>query len=103
MGLLKKVALYKAGKTLKSSVGDILSTLSSYFLSDFEGEYELKNGSFVVVKSVGTPENPSVNFSVRRKSSGERARDIIIRSIAISVGITLISYAVRKGISKHRR
>jgi hypothetical protein len=100
MSILKKAALFAARKSFKSSAGDVLSSLSSKFLSDFEGEFELKNGRFVVVKSVGTPDNPSLNFSVHRKSAGQRAKDIIIKSIALSVGISLISYSLTKLFSK---
>jgi hypothetical protein len=100
MSILKKAALRAATKSLKSSAGDVLNFLGSKFLSDFEGEFELKNGRFVVVKSVGTPENPSLNFSLHRKSAGQRAKEIIIRSIALSIGISLISYSISKLFSK---
>ncbi|MDR0903490.1 MAG: hypothetical protein LBM59_02540 [Ruminococcus sp.] len=103
MSIIKLAALNKARKKLKSTAGDLLNTLGSHFLSDFEGEFELKNGRFVVVKSVGTPDNPSLNFSIRRKSAGERAKEIIIKSIAITIAISLFSLAIRKILSKKRR
>jgi hypothetical protein len=103
MSIIKKAALRAASKSFKSSAGDFINFLGSKFLSDFEGEFELKNGRFVVVKSVGTPENPSLNFSLHRKSAGQRAKEIIIRSIAVSVAISLISYAVSGLFSKKRR
>ncbi|MDR0974895.1 MAG: hypothetical protein LBL80_04295 [Ruminococcus sp.] len=107
MGIIKKAALKAtrkaAANALKSTAGDVISTLGSKFLSDFEGEFELKNGRFVVVKSVGSPDNPTLQFSVHRKPAAARAKELILKSIAISIAISLISVSISKLFSNNRR
>jgi hypothetical protein len=87
--VIKKAAVKKIAKGAASTIfGNLFESLGSRVFSDFEGEFELKNGRRFVIKSVGTPENPMLTLSIRNEDPAEKAKKIIF-----SIIIFVLSYA----------
>jgi hypothetical protein len=85
--VMKKVFKKAAFKAVKYATGGLLEQVGSRIFTDFEGEFELKNGRRVRVKSIGTAENPVFELSVLRKSTGAYFKDIMLKFIAFTLGL----------------
>jgi hypothetical protein len=80
--LMKRAAL----KAVKKAAGDVIGQVGTRIFSDFEGQFELKNGRTVAIKSVGTVDNPVFQLSVTGRSRGERVKKAITKLLAFAIG-----------------
>jgi hypothetical protein len=103
-GMLKKAAVKKIAKGAAATIfGNIFENLGSRVFSDFEGEFELKNGRRFVIKSVGTAENPMLTLSIRNEDPAERAKKIIFSIIVFILSYAFGTFIANSLFSKRRK
>jgi hypothetical protein len=102
--MLKKAAVKKIAKGAAGSIfGSLFENLGSRVFSDFEGEFELKNGRRFVIKSVGTPENPMLTLSIKNEDPAERAKKVIFSIIIFVLSYAFGTVIINSLFSKRKR
>jgi hypothetical protein len=102
--MIKKAAVKKiAFGAAQTLFGGLFENLGSRIFSDFEGEFELKNGRRFVIKSVGTAENPVLTLSIKNPDPAEKVKKIIFHIIILILSYAFGTAIVRRFVSKKRR